>query len=285
MSVSVLSAAAFAYILLSLSLLFVLFEEAVLKKIRRRGNISGSDEPVCLRGALPLRAFISAAFFCLSFYFIPMGSLPSFAGTRHDIVFLFAALIPAMLFSHFDSAASFKKSFFSFLSYDGIKFLFLLIAVFSLFALFASECGLPGELLSFETYAAPLLFESAGVCGKTAFVLFALSLAAFVPAAEEKSSLLLKTGSMLEALACSSLIAALFMPFNTGLFLGLFGLPLFGADFLLFWIKVFLIKEALLPCVSRIFTNSRNAAGGGKKAFLLFCIAVLLSAYDIYRIH
>ena len=289
MFITLFSASAFAYILILISLLFVLFEEAVYGRPERTGSFIGADSAVYPYGGLSsFAALVSAVLFCISFYFIPMGSLPSFAHPRHNILFLYASLFAALLFTRFRSTGRHRSALSAFLSYDGVKFLFLLTVVLLLFVLFASRYGIPGELLSFETYAAPLLFGSAGPFGKAAFVLFALCLAAFAPSGEKRGPLFLRTAGMFEALVYPALIAALFVPVNAGLSLGLFGLPLFAADLLLFWVKVFLIKELLMPCMRFLLRPVREtlyaSVQSSGRAALLFCVALLLFAWDIYRI-
>ena len=288
MLVVLLSSAAVAYILISVSLLFVLFENAVYGKPQRTINYLGAAAAVYPDGGLSVcRALISAVLFILSFYFIPMGSLPSFARLHHNILLFYASFFSALLFSHFRSSGWNRNPFFTFLTYDGVKFLLLLTFVFLLFALFASGYGLPGELLSFETYSAPLLFKSAGPCGKAGFVLFALLLASFAPSGEKRGSAFLRIAHMFEALAYPALVTALFVPLNIGLLLKLFGLPLFAADLLFFWAKVFLIKEAVQPVMRFILRPSAGdpyARRHTGRTVLVFCLAALLFAYDIYRI-
>ena len=201
---------------------------------------------------------------------------------------LILLLLFSKFFTHFRSTGLHRNAFSAFLSYDGVKFLFLFTVVLLLFALFTSRYGIPGELFSFETYAAPLLFRSAGPSGKAAFVLFALCLAAFAPSGEKRGSLFLRSAGMFEALVYPALIAVLFVPANAGLSLRLFGLPLFAADLLLFWIKVFLIKELLMPCMRLLLRPVREtlyaSVQSSRRAAFLFCIALLLFAWDIYRI-
>ena len=265
------SAIALAYITISLSFLFALFEEKFFKA-EDAGNGAYSGVASALMPRARFLSLFSAIFFCAAFYFIPMGSLPAFAPFRRGMVFFFALVFLAVILSRLDRLAVGENILISLLCDRGVKFFAALAASLSLFLLFASLCGLPGALLSFETSASPLLFESAGACVKAGFVLLAFSLIVLAP-----------DGATLEALLYPAAIATLFFPLNVGLSLGLSALPMFGADFLFFWLKVFIIKEGVMPSARRVAAAAdgflRRLSVNFK--FLLFCCGALLFALGL----
>lgn len=276
------SAIALAYITISLSFLFALFEEKFFKA-ENAGSGAFSDVASALMPRARFLSLFSAIFFCAAFYFIPMGSLPAFAPFRRGIFFFFALVFLAVILSRLDRLAAGENILIYLLCDRGVKFFAALAASLSLFLLFASLCGLPGALLSFETYASPLLFESAGACVKAGFVLLAFSFIVLAPDGAAGRAGFAGVGAMLEALLYPAVIAALFLPLNVGLSLGLSALPMFGADFLFFWLKVFIIKEGVMPSARR----TAYAADGFLRRlsvnfkFLLFCCGALLFALGL----
>ncbi len=137
-------------------------------------------------------------------------------------------------------------------------------------AWFSYRSGMPGEPFSLETFVGMPVWSVVGWTGVFGLICLLVALLAVVPAevgkvpmdiAEAKTEILegliceysgrnlamMKIAFSLRTLVMCAVVVSLFFPWTIGKYFGLQGAMLFLADFVFFWVKVFLMQILGLP--------------------------------------
>ena len=139
----------------------------------------------------------------------------------------------------------------------------------ALFAWYARQRGIPGELLSLDAYVAMPPAELMGWRGRLGIALLAaaflcalrdvqrdmlsgLAQAARLEAAEARAVVIAALARQIWILAVLGMAVCLFAPFCPAGRLGLSGVTGFAADALIFWLKVLAADYALWPTADRL---------------------------------
>ena len=217
-----ISAAAFAAFILCFSLLSV-----------RAAKGDGADISARFCGAPQKHALAAAVCALVSFYFLPVGSLPPYIGCEWG-GFAATALLALSAVLNLPRGALASGAV-----VDALAFPTVFCFVWALLALFVLRTGVPGGLGSLGTYAVMPLWSAAGIWGRSGMAFLLALLLCAVPDAPRRSCSALV--SSLHFSLCAALVTALLLPWNLSQFVEIGGFPVFLLDFIFFWTKVFVV--------------------------------------------
>ena len=198
--------------------------------------------------------YLCLAVLMSAFLFIPMGALPQFLSVGADVFVIFALLILSQILHSKGTKPSLCKS------YDssgtdtyGEAMVFSVVFLFFSCSLswYVLNRGIPGNILSLETYSAMPLWGTMGIIGKIGFVMFFLLLSFFSQSGssshfdashDELFSSLRKTLQ-------SALTVPIFFPYRLALILGFDGVLMYFIDFSCFWLEVFIVQVFIFPII------------------------------------
>ncbi|MCC8058295.1 hypothetical protein [Cloacibacillus sp.] len=295
------SAAAFVYLIISITLLFMGIENAVF-------NISDSErEPILspfkrfIEGKIrhekkkaPRALYLSCLFLIAVYFFIPMGSLPQFFSVRGGFLIAVSLLILAQNF-YIRGLKQYSKEIYFSIDINQINILFkftvaLLLVIITL-AWFVINIGVPGSIFCLNTYAAMPLAIVTNFWGRIGLVFFFFSLAVVSPCRKVRQTELTEYISLFEvydavrSTLCPAIITAIFVPVNIGLLLRLAGIPMYAADFAFFWFKVLIVQIVVIPPIRAAYMKMRERLPLGWKSspyLLLSYCGVALFLVNLY---
>ena len=216
---TLLSAAAFAAFILCLS---ILLTSAAGREFRWR--------------ALPFASWLPLL---AAFYFIPIGSLPSFIAFEYG-GFCAAALLFLSSVLKARRCASYRWI------WNFIAFPIVFCAAWAALAFFAFHAGVPGALASLGTYSVVPLWNVAGGVARSGMIFIFIALLCSMPKNPRSNAGFVRlepdgVADSLHALLCAAFVAALLLPWNFSELAGIFGLQAFFIDFVFFWAKCALV--------------------------------------------
>lgn len=297
-----ISAMAFIYLIINITLLILGLEDL---RMLRRGEVSVgaaifgpfarfSREPYFKMSKLPLPLYLSCFSLIAAYYFIPMGSLPQFFTIPGGFIIVAALLLVAQS-CYIRGLRAYSPELYAALDRYSVnaltKFTFTLFVVVLTLAWYMMTIGIPGRVLSMNSYAAMPLSMEVGPLGTAGLVCFFLSLAVVSPCRRICDAKLPRPSSMLEiydavrSSLCPAIITAMFLPCNIGLRMGLIGIPMYAADFLFFWLKAAALQLVIIPPIHSFYLKRRDRLPNGLKLSVWLAVsfagAALLLA-DLY---
>ena len=213
------------------------------------------------------------------FLYIPVGSFPAVLGTEGDmilIVYLLALSGVAMAVGGFASGNPIAsigagREITLMMSYE-----FPLAIVITTMAWVAHKCGMEGSPFSLETFAASSVWDAVGKAGDFGLLCLFLSLVFVVPGEigkgpmdipEAKTEILdgliieysgvnlalFKITFALRSFAMAAFVTSLFVPASFAGLLGGWGFVAAVLDFLLYWVKVFVVQMVFVTLMRTAF--------------------------------
>jgi formate hydrogenlyase subunit 4 len=236
----------------------------ILKLLGKENIVPRRAIPWAFNGA----PWVSAAAAMMILLYVPMGSLPPLLTGSGDLIlilYLLGLSAVALAVGGFASGSTYanvgaQREMTLMMSYE----LPLAVVIITL-AWFSYRTGMPGDPFSLETFVSMPVWSVVGWTGLFGLGCLLVALLAVVPAevgkvpmdiAEAKTEILegliceysgrnlamFKLAFSLRTLVMCAVVVSLFFPWTIGLRLGLQGPMLFMADFLFFWVKVFLMQ-------------------------------------------
>lgn len=203
-------------------------------------------------------------FACLSilmiFSIIPPGSLKPYFNVPAGAIFIVALLCLSQSF-YIRGLKHFSPDIYQTLDgaeHFGIsRFNIGFIAVVSCLSLYSVARGMPGNIFGLSGLTAMPLWSVVGGWGIFGLICFFTLLAVGSPWNTSNSvavcsrPAILSVYSAVRASAGPALTAAIFLPWNPGVSLGLSGVAMFALDFVFFWLKVSLLQIFIFPAVRK----------------------------------
>jgi formate hydrogenlyase subunit 4 len=247
----------------------------ILKLLGKENIVPRRAIPWAFNGA----PWVSAAAALMILLYVPMGSLPPILAGSGDLIlilYLLGLSAVAMAVGGFASGSTYanvgaQREMTLMMSYE----LPLAVVIITL-AWFSYRSGMPGEPFSLETFVGMPVWSVVGWTGLFGLICLLIALLAVVPAevgkvpmdiAEAKTEILegliceysgrnlamMKIAFSLRTLVMCAVVVSLFFPWTIGKHFGLQGAMLFLADFVFFWVKVFLMQIAGVTLVRTAF--------------------------------
>lgn len=246
------------------------------------------------RTCTPSSLYFSCLSLLLIFLLIPMGSLPQFVSTEADLFIVFFLLLSAQGF-YIRGIKKFSIDLYQSLDRTDVNLLFkftvALLTIGGAFSWYILNRGIPGSIFSIETYNVALIWNVSTILGRMGIIFFFLLLSVTSPCRKITSSYrkdnvpLPEIFDAARSTICPAIIAAIFLPWNIGLQLGLIALPMYILDFALFWLKVFILQVIIIPAVRKVYVRLRAKLPSGMKLLIVLVMGALGSAFliaDLY---
>lgn len=198
--------------------------------------------------------YLCLAVLMSAFLFIPMGALPQFLSVGADIFVIFVLLILSQILYSKGTKRFLCKSYegSDTDAYGGATAFSVVFLSFSCsLSWYVLNRGIPGNILSLETYSAMPLWGTMGIIGKIGFVMFFLLLSSFSQSGSSSHSNTLydEVISSLRKTLHSALIVPIFFPYRLALILGFDGALMYFIDFSCFWLEVFIVQVFIFPII------------------------------------
>ena len=295
---TVASGAALLLFVLVISLFFAGAENALFR-------LSNQDAPVlapfarlitgrCGGSCPPPSLYASCLCLLLIFLFVPMGALPQFVQTRGDILAVIFLLLAAQSL-YIRGMRNFSGELYQSLDRSEIYLLFKFTVAMAAFGAslswYALKRGVPGEIFSFGTYAAIPLWRITGIYGRLGLLMFFLLFAVTSPCRRVKSANvngnvpLPEIFDAIRSTICPALIASIFIPWRGGLAAGLSGAAMYSFDFMLYWLKVFVVQLAVVPILRSVYLKIKARLAARFKLLIVIILGLagsLLMMADLY---
>lgn len=262
---------AYMVFIVNIALLFLGIENsAVYHRVTsgKRDTIFGPFARLVSGGFFRSKASVSmyGAFFSLAavYYFLPVGSLPSFIELRGGFLIVLLLLILSQTF-YLIVLRGYSRKLYRSIEKSQInvmlRFTFALLAAYSTFGWFALNVGMPGDILSFSTYSAVPLYKVTDIWGRAGLLLFFISIAAVSPFKGPRRGEAGNTNNILEAFDAvrtmlgPAALVSLFLNCGAAAFCPFTGWKMFAADFTAYWVLVFIVQIFAVPCVHSLYTR------------------------------
>jgi len=183
---------------------------------------------------LDIRQIAATVLLAAVFLFVPAGSLPAFICVEYSALIIALLCVTAVIVSGQEKTAKSAKLFC--LLFSAFSFLFLTLN-------FALLEGFPGYEFSFGILGSVNIWRYMNFPG---IICAVLTVCSFCGLAFCCCRTFNGIFSHVFVTACVALTISIVLPFGFGKFCGLFGLPLYIADFALFWTVVCCLKNAIL---------------------------------------
>ncbi|MDO5114881.1 MAG: hypothetical protein Q4D58_02150 [Synergistaceae bacterium] len=301
MIIMLLSTAAFMCLIVCIALLFMGIEECFHRTNKNNLHLSIFALfrvfircSLCLSSEVPAALRLSGLSLCAVFLFIPMGSLPPFFSSKAGLFLIIGLLLLAQDF-YIRGLKKYSVRVYVSLDRERVNMLFkfafaLLVAVVTM-AWYVINTGIPGSIFNISTYSAMPISDMTDVWGKLGMLFFFMSLSVISPCrvgrCDELSGYVSLLGifDAVHSTLYPAIITALFLPWNISAFMKLTGLSMYLADFIFFWLKVFIVQAVLIPPIRAVYLDLWSMLPFGHRGspYVFFsCGGVLLFMAELY---